>query len=146
MKDVMEASARRYAGFFTHLKETDLDRLVEVFTPDARFKDPFNDVSGLDGIEMVFRHMFRNCPEPRFYIHAWAVKDNTAYFHWRFTDREDNGVSGMRLDVDGMSRVLFNDSGLVISHVDYWDAAEYLYEQIPVLSAAIRFVKRRITA
>jgi hypothetical protein len=31
----------------------------------------------------------------------------------------------------------------VSEHRDYWDAAEELYEQIPVLGAVMRWLKRR---
>ncbi|MCG5500009.1 nuclear transport factor 2 family protein [Ectothiorhodospira lacustris] len=144
MSEQMDGWARRYADFFTQLKEPDLQRLDEFFAPDARFKDPFNDVTGLEQIAAVFRHMFRQCPAPRFYVHCWATQGNTAFFHWRFMDRDEGADGRMSLDVDGISRVLFNDEGKVFSHIDYWDTAEYLYDQIPLLGGMLRFVRRRI--
>lgn len=146
MSESTETWARRYAAFFSELSEPDLERLGEIFDPGARFKDPFNDVTGLEEIRRVFRHMFRQCPKPRFYLHSWAVQDNTAFFHWRFTDREDDADGRLRLDVDGVSRVLFNEAGRAVSHVDYWDPAEYLYDQIPVVRGILRLLRRRIGA
>ncbi|MFP4079579.1 MAG: nuclear transport factor 2 family protein [Ectothiorhodospira sp.] len=146
MSESIEPWARRYAAFFSSLTEPDLDHLGEFFDPGARFKDPFNDVTGLEEIRRVFLHMFHQCPAPRFYLHSWAVQDNTAFFHWRFTDREEDAPGRMRLDVDGVSRVIFNEAGRAVSHVDYWDPAEYVYDQIPGVRGILRLLRRRIGA
>jgi hypothetical protein len=34
----------------------------------------------------------------------------------------------------------------VADHRDYWDAAEELYEKLPVLGALMRLLKRRLRA
>jgi hypothetical protein len=45
--------------------------------------------------------------------------------------------------VRGASHVVFNESGLVTMHRDYWDAAEELYEKLPVLGGVMRWLKKR---
>ena len=45
---------------------------------------------------------------------------------------------------EGVSRMQINEEGKVISHIDYWDAAENVYEKIPLLGAVLRFIKRKI--
>jgi hypothetical protein len=37
----------------------------------------------------------------------------------------------------------FNEELLITEHRDYWDAAEELYEKIPVLGALMRWLKKR---
>jgi hypothetical protein len=37
----------------------------------------------------------------------------------------------------------FNEQGLVSVHRDYWDAAEELYEKLPLLGALMRWLKRQ---
>jgi hypothetical protein len=44
----------------------------------------------------------------------------------------------------GISHVRFSSDGKVIFHQDYFDAAAFLYEKIPVLGGEIRFIKKRI--
>ncbi len=34
-------------------------RLAEVYAADAYFKDPFNEVNGLDRIQAIFHHMYQ---------------------------------------------------------------------------------------
>jgi len=45
--------------------------------------------------------------------------------------------------IRGSSHIRFNSAGLVIYHRDYWDAAEELYEKIPLLGNLMRFLKRQ---
>jgi hypothetical protein len=37
----------------------------------------------------------------------------------------------------------FNEELLIKEHRDYWDAAEELYEKIPVLGGLMRWLKKR---
>jgi hypothetical protein len=39
--------------------------------------------------------------------------------------------------------VVFNEEGRVTMHRDYWDAAEELYEKLPVVGALMRWLKKR---
>lgn len=134
-----------YAGFFATLSPQSLDRLDALFAPDARFKDPFNDVTGVPAIRAVFEHMYRVCPAPAFEVGEWALTGRIAFIRWRFTDGPVAGRS-MALDVDGMSRVVFDEAGRVVEHVDYWDPAAALYERIPVFGALLRALRRKLSA
>lgn len=146
MTDPCEQAARQYAEFFSRLTPKDLDRLDHFFTPGARFKDPFNDVRGIAGIRAVFEHMFQHCPAPRFDVHEIVVKGRVAYFRWRFRDRLPDQPGRFRLDVDGLSRVEFDDQGLVIEHIDFWDPAEHLYVQIPFVGWLLGQIRKRLQA
>jgi len=46
----------------------------------------------------------------------------------------------------GASHLLLDADGRITSHRDYWDAAEELYEKLPVLGALMRILKRRAQA
>jgi hypothetical protein len=43
----------------------------------------------------------------------------------------------------GASHLVFSDQGLVTLHRDYWDAAEELYEKLPLVGGLMRWLKRR---
>jgi hypothetical protein len=45
--------------------------------------------------------------------------------------------------VRGGTHLVFNDEGLVTLHRDYWDAAEELYEKLPLVGGLMRWLKRR---
>jgi len=38
---------------------------------------------------------------------------------------------------------VFSDAGLVTLHRDYWDAAQELYEKLPVVSSLMRWLRKR---
>ena len=60
-------------AFYETLDEAGLARLGELYTPDARFKDPFNDVQGVAAIRRIFSHMFRQVAAPRFVVSGRVV-------------------------------------------------------------------------
>jgi hypothetical protein len=47
------------------------------------------------------------------------------------------------ITIHGSSHLRFNAVHQVIYHRDYWDAAEELYEKIPVLGSLMRLIKRK---
>ena len=58
----------RFVDYFERLQPADLSRLAEFYAPQARFKDPFNDVTGVPGITAIFEHMFVSLHQPRFVV------------------------------------------------------------------------------
>lgn len=127
--------------FFEQLKPEDLLRLGEVYAPDARFKDPFNEVQGLPAIEAIFAHMFRALTSPHFVVTSQMAQGDQAFLVWDFRF-QFKGQSTWQT-IRGATQVRFNDQGLVTLHRDYWDAAEELYEKLPVLGGLMRWLKRR---
>ena len=131
----------RLVDFYEHLQPADLARLPQLYAVDARFKDPFNEVQGTAAIEAIFEHMFRRLQQPRFVVSERVDGGGQAFLVWDFlftlpgerTERCIRGATHLRFDADGRVRL----------HRDYWDAAEELYEQLPLLGALMRWLKRR---
>jgi len=48
--------------------------------------------------------------------------------------------------INGGSHLMFSREGLVNYHRDYWDAAEELYEKIPILGWFLRRIKNMAKA
>ncbi|MFM8557948.1 MAG: hypothetical protein ACKODG_17565, partial [Betaproteobacteria bacterium] len=46
--------------------------------------------------------------------------------------------------IRGATWLEFDDEGRVTLHRDYWDAAEELYEKLPVIGSMARWLKRRL--
>lgn len=133
----------RYLHTFTTLQANGLERLAGVFTADARFKDPFNDVRGLAAITRIFAHMFATTQHSRFMIVDHALAGNTLFIRW---DYQFQTLKGERWEIPGTSVVRFNDAGLAVEHVDYWDPAEHVYSKLPVLGWMMRWLRGKLTA
>ncbi len=55
-------------GFYENLAPADLARLGDLYAPNAYFRDPFNEVRGVEAIERIFADMFENLDDCRFRI------------------------------------------------------------------------------
>jgi len=128
-------------AFYEQLQPADLARLPQLYAADARFKDPFNEVQGIAAIEAVFEHMFRRLQRPRFVVTERVDGGEQAFLTWDFLFTLPGESAERR--IRGATHLRFDAAGRVTLHRDYWDAAEELYEQLPLLGALMRWLKRR---
>jgi steroid delta-isomerase len=116
-------------------------QLAQVYALDARFKDPFNEVRGLEAIAGIFAHMFEQVNEPRFVVTTRVLEGSQAFLTWEFRFRMKR-FSNETQRILGATHIIFDAEGKVAVHRDYWDAAEELYEKLPVLGSLMRWLKR----
>jgi hypothetical protein len=131
------------ATFFETLSPQSVAQLHTVYDEQATFKDPFNEVQGLPEIERIFRHMYVALDQPHFVVTGQVVDGAQAFLTWEFRFRFKRFDTTTLQAVRGASHVVFNEQGLVTMHRDYWDAAEELYEKLPVLGSVMRWLKKR---
>ena len=130
----------RYVRYLERLDRQALDDLAAFCTSDVRFRDPFNDVAGIDAFRAVLEKMFDDIRVLRFVVRAHAVSGQTAFLDW-FLDYETDRRSGT---IEGTSILKFDRAGKVASHVDHWDAASQLYEGLPLIGPLLRVLRRRL--
>jgi hypothetical protein len=131
------------ATFFETLSPQSVAQLHTVYDEQATFKDPFNEVQGLPEIERIFQHMYVALDQPHFVVTGQVVDGAQAFLTWEFRFRFKRFDTTTLQSVRGASHVVFNEQGLVTLHRDYWDAAEELYEKLPVLGGVMRWLKAR---
>jgi steroid delta-isomerase len=136
-----EADLDRVVRFYETLDPAALGRLETIYAGGAFFKDPFNEVRGLPAIRKIFAHMFGQVDAPRFIITARAMQGADAFLTWDFRFRMKR-FSRAEQCIRGATHLQFDADGRVNVHRDYWDAAEELYEKLPVLGALMRTLKR----
>lgn len=142
---IVEA-VRAIADLFENLQPEDLARLGQHYAPDAYFKDPFNEVRGVPAIQKIFAHMFEQLHEPRFVIADRVLQGQQAFLTWRLDFKSKRQASGAVRSIRGATHLILDEKGRITSHRDYWDAAEELYEKLPVLGALMRWLRRRLAA
>ena len=135
--------AARIAAFFENFSRVDLVRLADAYTPDASFKDPFHEVRGVAAIERIYRHMFDTLDEPVFVVTRRMAQGGECWLSWDMEFRFKSMRSHQMQVIHGASHLQLADDGRIAAHRDYWDAAEELYEKIPVLGTLMRWLKRR---
>ena len=132
--------------FFEELSPASLSKLDQHYAEQALFKDPFNEVNGPAAIRKIFEHMFETLVEPRFVVTEQMAQGEQCFLTWEFRFQFPKHQRGTEQAIMGASHLFFDANGKVIRHRDYWDAAEELYEKLPVLGTAMRWLKRRATA
>lgn len=137
-----DARAAALARFFEELSPQRLDALGEVYAPDARFRDPFNEVRGVAAIRALFEDMYRRLDRPRFRVSACFAGPEGLVLAWEFSFRFRGGAGAPHV-VRGLSHLRLDAAGRVLHHEDYWDSAE-LYDKVPLLGALVRALRRRV--
>ena len=140
-----DARVARIVTLFEQLTPADVARLGEFYTPEAQFKDPFNQVQGVTQVQRIFGHMFEALAEPRFVVHDILVEGDQCFLCWDFVFRFRRFGSALQT-VHGSSHLHLTADGRIASHRDYWDAAEELYEKLPVLGALMRWLRKRVNS
>ena len=133
----------RVVQYFETLAPGGAAHIGTLYSPVARFVDPFNDVVGLPAIEGIFTHMFVALESPRFVITERIVQGQQCFLTWNFHFRFKNFQKTTPQTIRGGSHLVFSEDGLVTLHRDYWDAAAELYEKMPVVGSVMRWLKKR---
>lgn len=138
-----DARLQSVIDFFETLLPDTLIQLQRLYTPRARFVDPFNDVQGHKALHAIFEDMFLRTHLPRFRITGSVQQGDDAFLTWDF-DFSLPSRPARTLTVKGSTHLHFAPDGRVDLHRDYWDAAGELYGQLPVLGLLMRALKRRL--
>ncbi len=140
-------SAEALAGLKAYWEGLTPERLAildTVYAPEARFRDPFNDVRGVEEIRRVFGHMYDTLLEPRFTVRETLLDGARAVLVWDFDFRIRAWRPQVPQRIHGLTLVRFAPDGRVAEHLDYWDAAGELYAKLPVAGPLVRWLARRM--
>ncbi len=130
-------------NYFETISEASISKLPQYYAEDAYFKDPFNEVRGIKKIQHIFEHMYIALDKPRFIIISTIVENNACFLVWDFKFYMKKYNKTKEQIIRGSSHLILNAEGKIISHRDYWDAAEELYEKLPLVGALMRWLKKR---
>ncbi len=139
----MSHAVEKIAVFFETLTPQSVERIGQFYTEDAYFKDPFNEVRGIPAIRRIFQHMYKSLDEPHFVVTARVIDGDQVFLSWDFHFRFRKHKAGQLQTIRGASHLRLAQDGRIRSHRDYWDAAEELYEKLPLLGGLMRWLKRR---
>lgn len=141
----MDPRVERLKYLFETMSRETVAELAQLYAVNARFKDPFNDVRGIDEIKRIFTHMFDQVDAPRFEVQEAIAGTDSAFLTWDFRFRSARMGQGDQL-IHGATLFRFDPDGRVILHRDYWDAAEELYAKLPLIGSMMRWLQRRARA
>ncbi len=143
MKSVSPVDLDALVNFFESITPDTVAQLGHFYDSQARFVDPFNDVQGLAAVEHIFAHMFVALHAPRFVVTGRVLQGQQCFLTWDFHFRFKRFQTQTPQTIRGASHLVFSESGLVVLHRDYWDAAQELYEKLPLIGALMRWLRKR---
>lgn len=118
--------------------------LIPKFDENAEFKDPFNHVFNRKEIEHIFFDMFDQLIEPKFTIIERCFNAPSGMVYWKF--QFQTAEHKERQTILGMSRIELNAKGEIKKHIDYWDPAENIYVNIPILGWILNKIKQKLSS
>ncbi len=136
-----QAGLNNVVQFFETISPATVAQLSQIYTDDVFFKDPFNEVHGITAASHIFEHMFKQVDAPRFVVTTSVLQGDDAFLTWDFLFRMKRFARDEQC-IRGATHLRFAADGRVCMHRDYWDAAEELYEKLPLLGAMMRGLKR----
>ena len=126
----MEKSVvKKYINLFSNLSLDNINEFDDIISEDIIFKDPFNNIKGIDAFKNIFYHMFKNIKEPKFFILDYSINKQRVFLKWKMTFFAFKSLQ----TIEGMSELELNDAGKVISHIDYWDSLNGIFIKIPFI-------------
>ncbi|MDQ7733211.1 nuclear transport factor 2 family protein [Halomonas sp. SpR1] len=138
------AALEAFCAFFNKLDNTCTEKLYEVYTEDVVFSDPLHKITGREALERYFSTMYENVEECQFTYHTRQLQGQQAFVTWTMAFVHPKLASGRRVEVEGCSALTFANDGRVSQHRDYFDAGAMLYEHLPLMGSAIRWLKKRL--
>jgi steroid delta-isomerase len=136
-----EESCALYILLFEELSMERIDGIEDFVSVDIQFKDPFNELSGLDAFRRLLVKTLNDVKDPKFQVTHRAWTDDVLFLRWSFQG-EAKGLNHWA--VQGMSEIRFDERGLVCQHIDHWDASKQFYAKLPIIGTIIRLIRRRL--
>ena len=127
--------------FFESISQENTVDLKQIYTDDVFFKDPFNEVNGIQHVISIFDHMFHQLDQPRFVVTTHVIQGYQAFLTWDFLFKMKRFNRNEQC-IRGASHIRFAADGRVSYHRDYWDVAEELYEKLPLIGSVMRGLKK----
>ena len=140
-----KAAIARFQDFLSVMnRETVRAKTRQVYAENAYLNDTLKTLHGAAAIEEYFLATTENAESITVRFDDVAESGGDYYFRWVMDVKLKKFKPGETLRSIGMTHVRFDEQGKVVMHQDYWDAAQGLFEHVPVLGSVIRAIKKRL--
>lgn len=140
-----QAGIDRFQEFLEHLDEQSArEKTSTVYARDAYLDDTLKTLRGSDAIRDYFVKTARGLDGMSVRFDDLAVSGRNYYFRWTMETRMKHLARGRAVRTTGVTLVRFNREGQVILHQDYWDSARGVWEHVPAVGSAIRWIRSRL--
>lgn len=114
----------------------------EFYSNDIKFIDPLGEINGIDELVKYYKNLYANIVSIKFDAINNFEKNDESVFVWQMHLEHKKVGGGEPIVLDGVSVFKYED-GKAIYHRDYFDLGAMIYENIPVLGALIKWIKKK---
>lgn len=132
----------RFRQLFNNLCAGNMAELGSVYADNVHFTDPFASVHGIGELTDYFAGAYANVVSCHFDFGDPVVSGENVCIPWVMHLQHKRIRRGKSVEVDGISQVVIRN-GRVISHRDYFDAGQLLYQNLPIIGGIIRWVRNQ---
>ena len=135
------------SNFVSNYESLSIDNLHlirKIYHQQVEFQDPAHTLVGLDNLEAYFESLYTNLSTCTFVINKILQDGDEAAIYWSMSFSHPKLSKGKAILVEGTSLIQGTEDK-VIKHRDYVDFGAMLYEHVPVIGHAVRFLKNRLS-
>jgi hypothetical protein len=141
----MDARLERFLDHFNQLEAGKMKLLTLMYTEDISFQDPMHEIHGLSELTRYFDRLYKNTLSCRFEWDSRLMLGNEAMLTWRMGLTHKHLNRGREFWLPGATHLRFRQgSDLVCMHRDYFDVSDLIYERIPAVGPAVRWIKSQL--
>jgi hypothetical protein len=120
--------------------------LVDAFyAENTHFVDPVVDLKGRAAVRKYYENLYQNVVSIRFEFSGIVTQGAEQVAFWTMILRGKRLKGGEEIRVVGNSHFRLDpQTGQALYHRDYFDMGEFIYEGVPILGSAIRFIKGKL--
>ena len=127
-----------------------VEQLSTVYSDDIQFTDPAHSIVGLPALCAYLNHQYSNVNFCEFLLKGEWHSDNNLFIQWDMAVQHPKLNGGKTIIVIGISHLQYQidleSSAKVFLHRDFFDLGQLLYENIPLLGAINRQLKKGLTS
>lgn len=121
-------------------------KLEPLYSPSVTFIEPAGEIKGREAVFDHFRASCANLIECRFLFNeSMEIRnENQACLVWDMTFRHRKLNGGKQIVSNGITLLQFDEQ--IRLHRDWFDLGQAVYENLPLMGSAVRFVKGKMHA
>ena len=127
-----------------------VEQLSAVYSDDITFTDPAHSIVGLTALCAYLNHQYSNIQFCEFLLIGEWHSGSDLFLQWDMSVQHPKLNGGKTITVNGISHLQYqihpDNSAKVFLHRDFFDLGQLLYENIPLLGAINRQLKKGLAS
>ncbi len=140
------AATKNFETFFGPLTAQSVhEHLSHAYADSLWFNDTLKTITDREALGRYMTHTAHNVEHCRAIADTWSVtREGDVLVRWTMTIRFKRFARGRDTESMGISLLRLDREGRIAFQQDFWNAADGLFQYVPVLGWAIRAIKRRV--